>query len=286
MADVPLVDLEAPDPPAPIAPVVIVPESVAPPEPPPDPDEVDAVDLPGGKHVPLTALKTVRAENKSLREKAAQSEVLAGQLAQLQGQIAGYQQVQAQLRQPQPAPQPSQPDPTAITFARSLDLYTQDASGQAVPDVAKATQILGIMANVAQQASGKLVQPLAQQIAEQRSSVNYQWALGVKDPDGKTLPKELVDEVWRSMPTEYTANPEIAKTLVFAAAGMDRMRQAPKVSPPAPPVFTEGVGATPRARAVMSELETRIAAEKGIKPEDWAKHTKDFVKGRTTILED
>src|SRR5689334_11760545 len=82
------------------------PAAVAPPEPPAvsvapgDPDEAEAVDLPAGKHVPLAALKTVREENKALREKAQQAEQLASRLAQLEGQLQGYQQVTQHLQQP------------------------------------------------------------------------------------------------------------------------------------------------------------------------------------------
>ena len=294
MADDTLLNVEddLPEPPPvvpPPVPVVTAPAPVEPPpvEPPPDPDEQEAVELQGGKYVPLPALKAVRGENKELRAKVADRDALAQQLAQLQGQVAGYRDVQQQLQRPPGAPAgPVAPDPQVVAFARSLDLYTQDASGQAVPDVAKATQILGVMQQVATAAAGQLVRPIAESTARDRSTVNYHWALSVKDPNGKTIPKELVDEVWKSMPLEATANPEIAKTLVFAAAGMDRMRQGPTIAAPPPPVVTEPVGGVPRSRAVMSSLETKVAAERGVKAEDWAKLTTGFTPNRSQVLED
>jgi hypothetical protein len=153
---------------------------------------------------------------------------LRQQLATLQGQVAGYQEVQQQLkRQQRPRPRPHSSRIRARSPSRrKLDLYTQDANGQAVPDVAKAASILGIVQEVAGQIADSRVLPMVQNTARERSIANYNWALTVKDPvTGKPLQKELINEVWKSMPIEATAHPEIAKTLVFAAAGMERMNQ-------------------------------------------------------------
>src|SRR5262247_1797426 len=65
---------EAPAPPAPVAAAPAAPPQEAPPE---DPDEQESVEIQGGKYVPLSALKTVRQENKSLKEKAQQADQLA-----------------------------------------------------------------------------------------------------------------------------------------------------------------------------------------------------------------
>lgn len=270
------------EPPAPVAAAPVVPEPAA------DPDEAEAVELPGGKHVPLSALKTVREENKTLREKAQQAESLAQQLAQLQGQLQGYQQVTQQLAQPRApqAPAAPQTDERALTFARSLDLYTQDSSGQPVLDVQKAQNILGIVKEMAKQEAGSLVQPIAQATARDRALVNYQWAIQQKDPSGKPVDQKVLTEIWRTMPVEYTADPQIAKTLLFTAMGMERANTAPTPAAPPPTIVTESVGGVPRVRQTMSGLEQRIAADKGIKPEAWQEHTKNFKPGHTTVLED
>jgi hypothetical protein len=198
------------------------PAEPAAPEPPPDPDEADALDIQGGQYVPLPALKAVRAENKELRGRAAENETLRQQLAQAQGQIEGFRTIATQLQQPRQPQAPPTQDPRALAFAQKLDLYTQDASGNAVPDVAKAASILGIVQEVAGQIADSRVLPMAQQTARDQSIRNYQWALTVKDPHGKTLPLQIVNEVWKSMPIEATANPDIAKTLVYTAMGMER----------------------------------------------------------------
>jgi hypothetical protein len=205
-----------------VVPVVAAPAEPPAPEPPPDPDEQEAVEIQGGKYVPLPALKAVRGEVKELRTKAAEADSLRQQLATLQGQVAGYQEVQQQLKRQQAptAPAPQQQDPRALAFAQKLDLYTQDANGQAVPDVAKAASILGIVQEVAGQIADSRVLPMVQNTARERSIANYNWALTVKDPvTGKPLQKELINEVWKSMPIEATAHPEIAKTLGVRGGG-------------------------------------------------------------------
>lgn len=274
----------------PASPPAVPPVAAAPAEPPPDPpaepDELEAVDLPGGKYVPLTALKTVREANRALKAQAADADTVRQQLHQLQGQVAGYRQVAEQLRQPQ-APQAPQQDPRALAFAQKLDLYTTDSNGQAVPDVAKAASILGIVQEVAGQIADSRVLPMAQQTARERSIAHYNWALTVKDPNGKALPREIINEVWKSMPIEATANPDIAKTLVYTAMGMERMNQQATTPAPATlPVVTEAIGGTPRTRQPMSALETKVAAERGIDPAKWQESVKGFQSGRTQTLEE
>lgn len=281
------VDDDAPAP-APVAAAPAAPPpAVEPPAPPDDPDEAEAVELPAGKHVPLAALKTVREENKTLKERAQQAETLAAENARLKGQLEGFQQVTQQLRQPQqaPAPQQSQTNEAALLFARGLDLYTQDGSGNAVPDVQKAAAILGIVEQIAEQKAGKLVMPVAADAARRASAANYQWALQQKDANGRTVPKAVIDEMWSKMPLEHTAQPEIARTLWLTGLGMATANQAAQPAVPPPPVVTEAVGGNPRTRPVMSALEQNIAAAKGIKAETWQEHTKGFKPGHTTVLE-
>ena len=278
---------QTPAPPAPPATAAL--PADPPPAPPSDPDEAEAVDLPAGKHVPLAALRTVREENKQLREKASQAEQLATRLAQLEGQLQGYQQVTQQLQQQPREPQPRQAPPTddvASTFARSLDLYRQGSNGQAELDVDKARAILGIVEQIAAQKADARVMPIAQATARDRSTVNYQWALQQKDPSGKAVTRAVVDEIWRTMPVEYTADPQSAKTLLFTAMGMERMNTPAHPAIPPPPIVTESVGGTVRRVAPMSDLEQRIAKDRGIKAEDWQKHTHGFKPGHTTVLED
>lgn len=259
------------------------------PEPPQEPEEEEAVDVNGTRLVPLSALKQVREELKAVRGQASQAQQLAQQLAETRGQLQGYQQVTQQLQAQRQAPEPkeSKVDPNALKFAQRLDLYRQDASGQAVPDTDKAAELLAIIEQVADQKASARMQPLQQQSAQQASARNYQWAIGIKDPSGRQVDQSVITEIWKAFPAEYTANPQVAQTLVYTALGMDRMRQQAQVQPPAgPPVHTEGVGGNPRNRPVMSELERKIAADRGVDEKKWASLTDGFVKGRPNVLEE
>jgi hypothetical protein len=283
-----LVNVEDDTPPEP--PVAAAPEPAAPaaPEPPADPDEAEAVDLPAGKHVPLAALKTVREENKLLRDKAAYAEQLATRLAQMEGQLQGYQQVTEQLkRTPVPAPvaQP-QTDEHALSFARSLDLYRQDQNGQAVPDVEKAQSILGIVRQMARQEAGTVAGPVAQAAARNQAIANYQWAITQKDASGKVVDKAVIDQMWRQMPLENTSDPQFAAAAVMLAMGANAMHAKPAPAVPPPPVVTEGVGGAPRPRQAMSDLEQRIAKDRGVDASKWQELTKGFKQGHTNVLED
>lgn len=270
--------------PQPADPVVEQPaQALAPPpaqEPEPDDDTTT---------VPLSALKAVRLENKTLKERASQADTYAQQVAQLQGQLQGYQQVTEQLKRAPAVPAPTAPvvDQTAVEFARGLDLYRQNEHGQAVPDTDKAQQILGIMRNMANAEIAKAVKPMREQSAQERSAANYQWALQQKMPNGQSVDPKIVTDMWRSFPADYTANPNIAHTLVLTAIGAQAMQQPGTTAPkPGQPIHTEGVGGMPRPRPALSQIEQNVAKERGVDANKWADLTKGFQPGRANVLED
>ena len=273
----------------PQAPAPPVQQAVAP-EPPPDPDEADAIEVNGTPLVPLPALKAARSELKVAKERAQRADALEQKLAQLQGQLEGYQQVTQQLRQPAQSQAPAQPakaDPRAVTFAQRLDLYKQDASGQAVPDTEKAQEILGIIAQVAGQSAAQQIGPVKERANQERSAQNYLWAIQQKAPNGQKVNPDLITQMWRSFPAEHTADPQVAQTLVMTALGADLLRQPTQPAPPAGhPIVTEAVGGNPRTRPVMSTIEQNVAKERGVDPAKWVELTKDFVKGRANVLEE
>lgn len=277
----------------PEAPVAQQPEPAPPqaaPDAPADPDDAESVEIQGGKYVPLSALRNVRDELKSLKGQASQAQTLAQQVANLQGQLQSYQHVAQTLQQQRQAPPPDpreQVNPNALKFAQRLDLYRQDASGQAVPDTDKAQELLSIIEQVAEQKARANVEPIQKRAAMEASARNYQWAVAVKDPHGRQVDQHVINQIWQAFPPEYTANPQVAQTLVYTALGMDRMRQQAQVPPPAgPPVHTEGVGGNPRTRPAMTDLERRIAADRGVDEKKWGKLTEGYRPGHTTILED
>jgi hypothetical protein len=204
----------------------------APPEPPADPDDQETVEVNGTRLVPLSALKAVREEVKGLKGAALQAQTLAQQVAALQGQLQGYQQVTQQLRQPVAAPAEPKADPNALKFAQRLDLYRQDASGQAVPDVEKAQELLGIIEQVAEQKASQHLGPVKERAAQEASARNYQWAISQKTPAGKPINKDVLTQMWRAFPAAATADPMIAQTLVYTATGADVWQQTPPVAAP------------------------------------------------------
>lgn len=234
----------------------------------------------------IGALKSVRTENKELRAKAAENDTLRQQLAQAQGQLHGFQQVTQQLRSATAVPTPTPADEEALAFARGLDLFAANDQGQPVPDLAKARAILGIIEKVADQRTQRVVGPVVQATARDRAITNYQWALQQKDPQGKQVSKAVIDEIWKQFPVEMTANPDIARTLVINAFGMERLNQQPTPAAPPPVNVTEAPGANPTRRPAMSALEQAVAKEKNITVDDWAKHTANWKAGHTTVLED
>jgi len=281
MADV--IDLETP-PPTPPEP----PPPAAVPEPPADPDEVGAIEVQGGKHVPLEALKQVRAELKATKEQAARAASLEQELAQARGSLQTYEQLRTQLQPPTPPPTTVAPDPELEELARSLDYY--DKNGQ--PDLARADKHAKLVRAEAMEIAQQLVQPIQQQTAQAVSRANLQQALSVKAPNGAQADPNLINQMWASLPAEYTADPRVANILPALALGLQSWGQhasklpAQPAPPAAPPLHTEGIGVTQPRRVAITEAERRVLETKGMTEKKYEDLTKGFVKGKTNQLED
>ncbi len=266
---------------APALPVAVPAEPVTPPAevPPPDPDEQDAVELPAGKHVPLAALKSVRAENAALKAKAAENDSLRSQLAQASPYVQFLQQNPQLMQRPvEPPPAPVGGDPELIELATSLDYYTP----QGQPDLERAKRHQGI------------VQREARKMAEQNdaSMRNWQAAVQEKLPNGQPIDQTLLRAAWGEVSRQnpaMTADPRVARVIVNTVMA-EQWRTSPlgaqPPAPPGPPVRTESTGANPRQpRTAMTEAEHAIVKDR-MSDEKYATLTKDFVKGRTNVLED
>src|SRR5262245_39408239 len=110
-----------PPPNVPAEPVAAAPAE--PPPAPPDPDEAQAIEVQGGKMVPLPALKAAREETRTWKEKAAKVEALEAEAAALRPYKQFMDQHPGLLQQPaQPAAPPDpKADPELVELARSLD---------------------------------------------------------------------------------------------------------------------------------------------------------------------
>ena len=275
--------LETPPPPEPV-PAPVEPPA---PEPPADPDEAAAIDVQGGKHVPLAALKAVREENKVLREKAGRVD----QLTQRVAELTPYEQflkANPQLTQreaPVPAPVNPANDPELVRIAKLQDYYKQDGTLNLDRASEYRETLQGMARNIAQQ----MVQPIQARSENERATANYRQTLAVKSPDGRSPNKATVDYLYSNLPTNLTSDPGVAQLITAAAFGLDTLggQMPPAPTPPGrPPVHTEGAGNVPnKPQRAVSELETRIVGDR-MKPETYQKLTADFRPGRTNVLED
>lgn len=265
------------------APVVDTPAPVV--ETPVDPDEAQAIEVQGGKMVPLAALKAAREEAKSLRERASQADTLAAELAQARPYQQFVQQ-NPQLVQPQaPVAPPSNADPELVELARAMDYYKADGS----PDLDRAKKYDGLLTQRATKIAQQMVGPVAHSHAQTQSNSNWSIVAQEKLPNGQAIDTTLLGQMWQHLPVEQTANPAVAAMVRdLTIAAQMRKSPLPNAPPPpnSPPVHTENLGRAPQAPVRMSETERAVAAQRGMSDEKYTKLTSGFQPGRMNPLED
>jgi hypothetical protein len=189
-------------------------------------------------------------------------------------------------QKPQAPPQEEQVDPDVVEYAQTLQIYKADGSGQL--DLKAAAKLLSIAENRAEKRAKAAVEPMQQQSYQQRSQANFQSALQIADSDGNKPNPRTLQAIWRNMPVEYTADPQVAGMLAAQALGLDSIQGRQKrVQPPGKPALdTESGGGEIRRQASLTDFEKRVAASRGIKPETYAKLTEGFKAGRTNVIEE
>lgn len=239
----------------------------------------------------IGAVKALRAENKELKGRGAETEHLRQQVAQLQGALQTFQHLQQTLQRQQPqAPQDTSADPELVELAQSLDYYDQ----QGKPDTGRAAKHAQIIQRQAQRIAQQMVQPLQQQTYQQVSAANFQRALSVKAPDGRTPSQDTLALMWQNLPPELTADPRTATVLGYLGLGMDVAegkggnRLPAQPPPPAnPPLHTEASGGTIRPRsAPISDVSRGVMANRGMTDQKYQELTKNYRPGRAIQLED
>lgn len=263
------------------------PAPAPPAEPPPAGEpEPNAVDVGGQKMVPLSALLAERTEKKALKEKAARADQLETYAREVDPYVQFIRNNPGLMaeRTAQPAQQPAQEDTEAADVAKMFDFYTPDGK----PDVQRGRAHLNLVDARAAKQAQSLLQPFAQQTAEERSATNFQRALQIKDVNGNPVNPDALRAVWRQMPAEYTADPRTAGVLAATAAGMAVLYGKKTVQPPPnPPLVTESPGGAPRPKAApLTELDKTIAANRGLTETKFAELTAGFRPGRSNVLED
>ena len=253
---------------------VVEPEPTEPPPPEPPPDAVAAA--PPKDVVPLAALQEVRKEAHELKQ-------------QLSALAANNQRLQQALLDAQPKPAASA-DPLALEVARALDLYSADPAKPG-PDAARGAQVIETIKQLARQEAASTVQPLAHSSARERSAANYHALTSAKMPDGKPIDataKQYLDWAWKNLPPEQTADQNVAMFLFQGAVGSGVLASAPGVpAPPHAPTHSEPSGGrAPQRSAPLSDLERRVAQDRKVPEQEWAKQTQGFTAGRPFVLED
>jgi hypothetical protein len=285
-----MADLETPDPVTPPEPVAAA-EPPPAPDPPADPAEADAIEMPGGKFVPLSAVLAEREKGKSYREKAE----LYDQTAQYVHQVKPYidfLQANPDLmtrqttthREPVPTEQPV--DEQAEYVAKMLDLYTTDGK----PDVRRAQMLRQFIDDAADAKAEARTKPMQESSLRERSGHNYQRALLTKAPDGRAPKREVLDALWARTDPSITATEEGASAVVATALGLSLLHGAaglPTAQPAATPALvTETPGSRTPNRPSLSPLDEKIMGIRNRSADDWGKLTRTFTAGRPNVLED
>lgn len=286
-----MANLEAPEPvtPDPTPPPVeaVAPEPVAPPA---DPLEAGAVDVQGGKYVPLAAVLAEREKAKQFKDKADAYDQTVHYVQSVRPYIDFLQanpDLMTRTTQ-QTAPSPvttTQPvDDQAEELARTLDLYTAD--GQ--PDVKRAQKIRTMVKTEAQSEAEAQLRPLQDSSIRERAQHNYHRALVTKAPDGRTPDRQVLDALWSRTDPKVTSTEEGATAVVMLAMGMGAFtgQVAPPQPAASPALVTETPGSRQPGRPSLTALDEKIAGIRGRSADDWGKLTRTFSAGRPNVLEE
>lgn len=261
-------------------------------EPPADPDESDAIELPTGKHVPLSALKAQREENKALKAQLAQAQPSV-QWTQQNKPVMDFINQHPELLHPRAAT-PAAPvgaDPELVDLARLLDYYKADG----MPDTERAAKFAAVIDVKAEKKARAMMEPVAGTLLQQQNERNWQSAVAEKLPNGQGIDVALLTDAWRAVQAYpngagILADPRAVKVIVNTV----KMQQLEQVGglpqmPPAPgraPVVTEDQGRRPAGpRQTMTEGERAIVGNR-MDDKKYHEYTKDFRQGRPNILED
>lgn len=254
------------------------------------PAEVDAVEVGGQKYVPLSAVQKERERRQTAEARATDTDALRRQVDESRPYVE-FLKAHPELLRPQAPPEPvanPQDDPLLVELAQSLDFYTPDGK----IDTGRAAKHLKIVQSTAQQIANQAIQPWANATAQERSAANFQQAVAWKDASGQPIFKtqaevNMLRQAWSNLPAASTADPQVAATLVATVAGVGRLQQPARVAPaPNAPLVSEASGGRTQQPQRMSEMEHRIAKERGLTDKDWTARTSGFTPGRASNLEE
>lgn len=255
------------------------------------------VEVQGQKVVPLAALtaerervrtkteERLRAEHAPVATKAAEADRLQAYIASIQPKIEYMERHPEAFRQEQ-AKVPDISDDEAEKTARDYELYTPTGL-----DLTRAKRIIAKnraeVQAAAQNAAQEAVKPMMQTTAVHNARQNFVWAASQTDGDGNPLvDPEFLAGIWAEFPSELTAQPEVARTVLEAAIGRaTRAGRRPKAQG-REPIFTEPSGGPRGQQYQISDQERRFAKTSGMSEKQWADSAKNYQRDAINILGD
>ena len=296
MAD-PIVDLNnlEDDTPAP-APVADPPPAPVAEAAPPAPVEAHEEEPQPGDDARVTGLRTAliaeRKQRQALVVKAQRADELERWAAEKAPYITVLEQNPDLFKRPQapttPVVEEPADDPDALEAAKLMDFYTSEGK----PDTAKGAQWLKLQDRRAGRVAQQAVQPWQDATMQERANQNFYRVLQVTTPTGAKASEQAVRAIWQKVMQEpggmrTLANPESAAFLSMAALGVDAMMRKAPAAPTQDPVITEASGGSVRPAAKpISQLEEKVLKNRGVSAAQWQEHTKGFVQGRPTSMEE
>jgi len=261
-----------------------------------EPDIPDAVEIkPGEKYVPVSALKAVREELKTLKPAAEKAAQLEAALADARPYVEflkahpellrPQQQPQAPVKEPDP-----QDDPTLVELAKTLDLY--DAS-TGKPDTTRAAKIRDLTRKEAEAIADQRIAPVTQQTHQQQLQANLQWMANLKDADGRPLEGTFINStikaIYGALPEKEAlrilADPHVAEVVGYTALGRQAASKKSAPKPPEnPPLHVETAGGG--TGIVLNDATKKLARSVGLSEQKFIETAKRFKPGQYSPLED
>jgi hypothetical protein len=263
-----------------------------------DAEPAGVVEQNGVKMVPLAALKETRTQLKeqlkakdteigTLKPKAEKYDQVEPQIRAAMPIIEGIQRrpdLVAQLNQPAPAPKVAAgplSEAEAVDYAKDFDLYKADGS----PDIDRAQRIAKRHADMSARSTQAAITPFVQNEAQRQSAANFANVAAYVDPSGNSVDRTILENVWRNIPVEMSAKPEVAGVLYrMALAEQIIQGKAPKPGL-APALITESPGGRALAAPSITQIDTQIMKAAGISDKQYAETAARFKPGQSNFLE-
>ncbi len=251
----------------------------------------------GEKLVPIGAVIAERGRRKDAERSAKDKDDLIGQL---KPKADRYDQVEPQIRAAmpiiekirnrpdlikladQPREEPGGPltKAEAIEYAKNFDLFLPDGT----PDIDRAQRIETFNQQRTQKAVREQMAPLVGHTATQQSNAFKQQYAALALADGTKVDQRYLDQVWANVPPEMAANPDVARILYLASAGLERVSSKTGARP-GPVVQTEGVGGRQTQAPAITDLDTSIMKSAGISQKTYKETSARFKPGQSNSLE-